>query len=103
MGYKKCPVCKSGVFDDMDTCYNCMYRFGSNPELEKRADDVPSELPEEVDRETEKAASGSEAAVKNRNSASVDAPTGCALFVEFLVQFQGFLRDFLLDSKVRVD
>lgn len=24
---KQCPVCKSNVFDDMDTCYGCMYRF----------------------------------------------------------------------------
>lgn len=24
---KVCPVCKSRLFDDMDTCYGCMHRF----------------------------------------------------------------------------
>lgn len=31
---KTCPVCKAAVFDDMRTCFGCMYRFGSNAELE---------------------------------------------------------------------
>lgn len=24
---KKCPVCSANVFEDMDTCYNCMHSF----------------------------------------------------------------------------
>ena len=24
---KTCPVCQGRVFDDMDTCFNCLYRF----------------------------------------------------------------------------
>ena len=24
---KFCPVCKSNVFDDMDTCFNCLHKF----------------------------------------------------------------------------
>lgn len=24
---KYCPVCKSRVFDDMDTCFNCLHHF----------------------------------------------------------------------------
>ena len=24
---KNCPVCKGRVFDDMDTCYNCLHHF----------------------------------------------------------------------------
>lgn len=24
---KTCPVCKATVFDDMDVCYGCLYRF----------------------------------------------------------------------------
>lgn len=35
---KQCPVCKTQLFADMDTCYNCMYMFGSNPELEARTE-----------------------------------------------------------------
>ena len=26
---KFCPVCKSNVFDDMDTCFNCLHKFSS--------------------------------------------------------------------------
>ena len=34
---KQCPLCGAGCFEDMDTCYCCMYRF-SDP-----ADDEGSE------------------------------------------------------------
>lgn len=30
-----CPVCESALFDDMDTCFGCLYRFGSDPALEE--------------------------------------------------------------------
>ncbi len=36
-GMKSCPVCRAHVFADMDTCFNCMYLFGSNPALEEKA------------------------------------------------------------------
>ena len=26
---KECPICKAQVFEDMDTCYGCMYSFGA--------------------------------------------------------------------------
>ena len=29
---KVCPVCKSTLFDDMDVCYGCMYRFDGGEE-----------------------------------------------------------------------
>lgn len=32
--FKTCPVCKTSVFADMEVCFNCMYRFGSNEKLE---------------------------------------------------------------------
>lgn len=31
---KVCPVCESALFDDMETCFGCLYRFGSDPALE---------------------------------------------------------------------
>ncbi|WP_302962152.1 hypothetical protein [uncultured Adlercreutzia sp.] len=37
---KICPTCMSKLFDDMDTCYGCMYRFGSDPEREREAEAV---------------------------------------------------------------
>lgn len=27
---KKCPVCGSSCFSDMDVCYGCLHRFGDN-------------------------------------------------------------------------
>ncbi len=27
---KKCPVCGSSCFSDMDVCYGCLHRFGSD-------------------------------------------------------------------------
>lgn len=29
---KTCPVCKTAVFEDMDTCFGCMHRFGPDEE-----------------------------------------------------------------------
>ncbi|MEC4184662.1 hypothetical protein VJ918_07560 [Adlercreutzia sp. R21] len=37
MELKCCPTCKALVFADMDVCYECMYRFGSDPEREAAA------------------------------------------------------------------
>ncbi|MBR2790304.1 MAG: hypothetical protein IKD70_06785, partial [Eggerthellaceae bacterium] len=28
---KQCPLCGAGCFEDMDTCYCCMYRFTDQP------------------------------------------------------------------------
>lgn len=39
---KTCPVCGTTLFGDMEVCYGCMYRFGSNPDLERRACGGPS-------------------------------------------------------------
>lgn len=33
---KQCPVCKTFVFDDMDTCFACMHMFGSDFEQEQK-------------------------------------------------------------------
>lgn len=50
MDLKLCPTCKTFVFDDMDTCYGCMYRFGSDPEREEavRREIEGSDFPEEA-------------------------------------------------------
>lgn len=42
MELKRCPTCKTLVFADMDVCYECMYRFGSDPERERAAQQMPS-------------------------------------------------------------
>lgn len=34
MNLKLCPTCRTWVFEDMDTCYACMYRFGTDPARE---------------------------------------------------------------------
>lgn len=50
MELKLCPTCKTFVFDDMDTCYGCMYRFGSDPQREEavRRAIVGSDFPEDA-------------------------------------------------------
>lgn len=70
---KRCPVCKANVFSDMDICYNCMYRFGSNLEIERSAMSAKDVYAgEEV------------------------------LLSQFLVEFERFLSNFLLDRLVDV-
>lgn len=50
MELKLCPTCKTFVFSDMDICYGCMYRFGSDPEREEavRREIEGSDFPEDV-------------------------------------------------------
>lgn len=36
---KTCPVCKSRLFDDMDICYGCMYRFEGEDKGEGKTKD----------------------------------------------------------------
>lgn len=50
MELKLCPTCKTFVFADMDTCYGCMYRFGSDPAREEavRREVEGSDFPEDV-------------------------------------------------------
>ena len=85
---KQCPVCATAVFGDMDTCYNCMYRFGSNEELEAsraaaaRDDAGPAALPG-----------------ASRSELRGDG----ALLAQFLVEFDGFLRQFLAHRVVGVE
>lgn len=45
---KVCPVCKTTLFEDMEVCYGCLYRFGSEPALEKAASNL-EELRRTVD------------------------------------------------------
>ena len=40
MELKRCPVCEALVFEDMEICYECMYRFGSDPEREAAANGI---------------------------------------------------------------
>lgn len=40
---KTCPICNTTLFDDMETCYGCMYTFGTKPDLEAKAQEAKSE------------------------------------------------------------
>ena len=111
-GIKKCPVCKTTLFDDMDTCYGCMYKFGSSPELEASAGmaamaSAPVEAVADTASITQAA---STATASPATTAVLDVPifsassaeSGC-LFNKFLVEFYGFLGDFIADGKVNVN
>lgn len=37
---KVCPVCQTTLFEDMEVCYGCLYHFGSEPALEKAANEL---------------------------------------------------------------
>lgn len=41
--YKACPVCGSICFSDMDTCYGCLHKFGS--ELPQNSHTIPAQAP----------------------------------------------------------
>lgn len=45
---KVCPVCKSNVFDDMDTCYNCLHKFDEEDEMREKQEDLVSEKDQET-------------------------------------------------------
>lgn len=53
---KVCPICKARCFDDMDTCYGCLHRFGSDAEPDPTAlpggaapaTKTPSGMPQEA-------------------------------------------------------
>lgn len=42
---KKCPVCGANVFEDMNTCYNCLHNF-QNEEQNMSRSDMKSRIPE---------------------------------------------------------
>lgn len=69
----------------MDTCYNCMYRFGSNEQLESAP----------------KVAATAQAVPPPQAQTSAKGAEGC-LLGEFLVELEGFLREFLVNRKVDV-
>lgn len=107
---KKCPVCKTTLFDDMDTCYGCMYKFGSSPELEASAG-MAATASAPVEAATDLAgAEATSAAPSAATTAVLDIPIfrapsseGECLFNKFLVEFHSFLGDFIADSKVNVN
>lgn len=97
---KSCPVCRAQVFADMETCFNCMYLFGSNPSLEEKATRhaLPEVLPlpaaanPENENEPPLSDEGS-----GKRSAGPDQ-----LLAELLVELHCFLGQFLLDRDIDV-
>ena len=111
---KTCPVCRARLFADMDTCFNCMYRFGSNPALEAKAAERVQAQPmhgaaegppsEEGSQPSEPldgvqapkaAASGGRLPLRERAVAADER-----LLSELLVELHGFLGQFLLDRGI---
>ena len=91
---KTCPVCHSTVFMDMDTCYNCMHSFADDSEegiAPIVKDDGPSADMPSFAKETPAQA----------GAVSGDAMAE-SLFGEFLVELEGFLRDFLVNRKIDI-
>ncbi len=79
---KVCPVCRTNVFADMGTCYNCMYKFGTNEKLEN--------------------AQGECGPVECAQAECLPGVAEECLLGHFLVEFEGFLRGFLADRQIGV-
>ena len=92
---KVCPVCNATVFLDMDTCYNCMHSFA--------ADDGNDDT---TLVQKEGKPSADMAFCAKETPAQAGAVGGGAmvegLFGEFLVELEGFLRDFLVNRKIDI-
>ncbi len=94
---KTCPVCKKTLFSDMGICYNCMYEFGSNPELEARIRDSDAH---EVARSFDMQQSRQN--IEDQKTSYNPCQKDENLFGEFLEEFQCFLGKFLLDRKISI-
>lgn len=104
MTTKTCPVCSARVFADMDTCFNCMYLFGSNPALEKKA--AFKALPEKIPVLDASEESPPDTPVVSEDEGDPELPRAPAklddehLLAELLVELHGFLGQFLLDRGI---
>lgn len=106
-GMKACPVCRAQVFADMDTCFNCMYLFGSNPALERKAEAkaLPEVIPEVIPEAVREVLSGDPPETKTAPPLEETVPekSGSAdgeLLAELLVELHGFLGQFLLNRGI---
>lgn len=116
---KTCPVCKEKLFADMDTCFNCMHRFGLDGDAEVGSDealdiDEPRELVGEYSREGATGRTDTPNAEAQRpfqekpleaereKEGSREEGSG-GILVELLVEFDGFLRQFLLKRGIDVE
>ncbi len=91
---RTCPVCRTAIFDDMDTCYGCMYRFEAEPATGSGGDERSrADGPDSGEAETG-------GAVRGVAGGSGD---GDGLSHHFLIELERFLRGFLLDSGVKIE
>ena len=82
---KNCPVCQGKVFDDMDTCFNCLYHFddGLKPQISSQ---IPY-IEEERGYEPEPALDFSPAWNMPKEETSV--------FRDYLTKYSSFLNNYL--------
>ena len=75
---KKCPVCNSRLFDDMDVCYNCLHHF------------------EDIDDIKEESVDSSEVSFNVSADQNFDANYASISFEigDFLIAFKNFLDDY---------
>lgn len=91
---KQCPVCNSAIFDDMDICYGCMYRF-DDPSVDHHPE---SEQPHHPGCEEVSETAFDELAGQKINNGT----EATELFDHFLVEFHRFLGDFLVNRGVKI-
>ena len=90
---RTCPVCRTAIFDDMDTCYGCMYRFEAEQAAGSGDERSGADTADGDAAETSGAARG----------VAGGSGDGDGLSRHFLIELERFLRGFLLDSGVKIE
>lgn len=124
---KVCPVCKMQLFSDMNTCFNCMHRFDFDDKpIKMQSSVISSSEKESTDRiqfdesesydidepklsqlkhiqaEKQEGQEAQEGHIKQPQRMQREL-CETSLFDEFLVEFDSFLRKFLLDRKISIE
>ncbi len=86
---KQCPVCNTSIFDDMDVCYGCMYQFDNKPCSVEFAN-------------AEQANSSSTSMHCAEHIEKTSETNTSSLLEHFLVEFERFLRDFLVNRAIQI-
>lgn len=74
---KTCPVCKTKLFEDMDTCFGCMHRFGTDADSGARQrDDVEGETPQPT-ASREAGSAEAEVSASSGEPAGDEGASGC--------------------------
>lgn len=114
-----CPECGSKLFEDMYICFDCMHVFSEETEkdstldAELEAKKIDSKDRFEISRsdraeimslefDSEKLMLEAQTETTNVVCCESNRASETQLFSEFLIEFEGFLRKFLVDREIHI-